>query len=74
MRSDDPEVTALLEANAAPVEALRRLTRLAELLLSRATLTEAEAQDARHELETTRASIEQLETMLTLRRQRMRPM
>jgi hypothetical protein len=43
-------------------------------LLSRVTLTADEERDARRELDTTRKAIEQLDAMLTRRRQRMRPM
>ena len=44
---------------------------LAERLLQRATLSDVEADHARQEIETTRAAIEQLDAMLTLRRQQM---
>ena len=42
--------------------------------MQRASLTEAEANDARHEIETTREAVESLEAMLTLQRQQLRPM
>jgi hypothetical protein len=74
---DDPELLALLDSYAELLEALRRLTTLSERLLERAEgrkpLTSQEAADARRELEITR-SIERLEAMLTMRRQKLRVM
>jgi hypothetical protein len=72
--TDDPEVLALLDVQEALLEAMRRLLVLTERLLSRASLTDSEARDARHELDVTHESLKQLEAMLTLRRQHMRPM
>jgi hypothetical protein len=46
----------------------------AERLAARASLSADEARDARQEIETTRQGIEQMDAMLTLRRQDLRPM
>jgi membrane peptidoglycan carboxypeptidase len=73
--ADDPD--ALFAATNEVLTALRRLTRLSERLLESATgepLTPEQARQARSETETTREGIEQIDAMLTLRRQRLRPM
>ena len=74
LMADDPEVVELLQACVALLEALRRMTDLSERVLQRAVLTQAESDDARQEIATTRAGIEQLDAMLTLRRQKFRAM
>jgi hypothetical protein len=68
--TDDPEVTELLDTSRELIEAIRRLLLLSGRLLSRATLTSDEAKDAKPE---TRELLEQLDAMLTLRRQQLRP-
>jgi hypothetical protein len=75
--ADDPEVDALLAATSELLTAFRRLTRLSERLLGSATgerLTPEQALQARREIETTREGIEEIDAMLTLRRQRLLPM
>jgi hypothetical protein len=49
---------------------MRRLALLTERLAARASLSPDEARDARQEIETTRAAIERLDAMLTLRGQK----
>jgi hypothetical protein len=73
---DDAEVAALLDTVKELLNGMRRLSDLSDRLITRAgdRLTRDEAQDARRELETSRAGIEKLEAMLLLRRQRLRPM
>jgi hypothetical protein len=72
--AQDPEVAALLDTCRALLEGLRRLALLTERLAARASLSPDEARDARQKIETTRQDIEQIDTMLTLRRQDLRPM
>jgi hypothetical protein len=69
-------LVALLESHAALLEAANRLTVLSERLLRHATpqLTRQEADDARRELETTRAALTHLDALITLRRQQLRTM
>jgi hypothetical protein len=68
----------LLDAAEALLETLRRSLTQSERLLERAAtgkpLTPQETRDVRAEIDGTRAGIEQLEAMLTLRRQQMRRM
>jgi hypothetical protein len=57
--------------------ALRPASAAAALIIARAaraSLSADEARDARREIETTRQSIEQIDAMLMLRRQDLRPM
>jgi hypothetical protein len=71
------EVAALIAATSELLEALLRLTRLSERLLESATrtsFTPEQALQARREIESTREGIEQIDAMLTLRRQRLRLM
>ena len=74
----DPEVAALLDAIGELLDAVRRLTRLSERLLESATagapLTPEHARQVRTEIETTRGGVEEIQAMLTLPRQRLRPM
>jgi hypothetical protein len=76
--TDDPEVTALLSANAHLLDAMRRLVTLGDRLAARATsgptLTPDEARDARAELDAARETVERIDTLLTLRRQHLRPL
>lgn len=77
MVTDGPEVVALLDATSELPEALRRLTILAERLLASATgesLTAEQPEQARRERDVACDGIERLDAMLTLRRQRLRPM
>jgi hypothetical protein len=68
--ADDSETAALLDACTELREALRRMTLLTERLAARASLSSDGARDVRQEIETARDSIEQMDAMLTLRRQR----
>jgi hypothetical protein len=76
--SDDPELTEWLASYRELLDAMRRLTALTERLLQRGAhgplLSAEEAQDAHRDLEATRTAVEQLDAMLTLRRQQLRPM
>jgi hypothetical protein len=69
----DPETNALVDACTGLLEAIR-MTLLTERLAARASLSSDEARDVRQEIETTHAVIEQIDAMLTLRRQPLRPM
>jgi hypothetical protein len=71
---DDPELAQWLESYRELLDAMRRLTTLIERLAARASLSADEARDVRHELETTRTPVEHLDAVLTLRKQRLRPM
>lgn len=74
MTADDPELADLLVSYAELLEAMRWLATLTERLAARVELTAPESQDVTAELEATRALIDQLDAMLTLRRQYLRPM
>jgi hypothetical protein len=77
MSERDPEATALLDAADAVLEALRRSLMRSERLLKRAShgplLTPEEERDVRLEIDATREAVAQLDAMLTLRRQHLRP-
>jgi hypothetical protein len=68
----------LLDALDATIEAARRLTTLAERLLTRAAsgplLTDRERADGTSELATAKEGLEQLHTLALLTRQKLRPM
>jgi hypothetical protein len=74
MPADDPEVAALVDTCHALLEGMRRLALLTERLAARASLSPDDAREARQEIKTTRQSIEQIDAMLMLRRQDLRPM
>ena len=71
--ADDPELTAMLDALSELLEAMRRLSLLAERLAARASLNPDETRDVQHEIETTRNGVDKIDAMLTLRRQHLRP-
>ena len=76
--SADPEVASLLDTTSHLLQALRRLHTLTERLLDAATssqpLTAENVTSARVELDAARMGIDEIEAMLALRRQTLRPM
>jgi hypothetical protein len=72
--TDDPEVRELLLTIEQLLDAMRRLAELTERLAARSSLNLDERRHVTAEIDDTLNSVDQLQAMLTLRRQRFRPM